>query len=123
MNKERQPPILENLEQYDRCTLECDGLTRVLSYLLTVDNVEHEVKFGKITDERTGNNFAPHFWIDLPDGRCIDYRARMWLGEHEHIPHGIFDPKDYEIKYSGTAHPFQDLETIAQLLLKLDCPD
>jgi hypothetical protein len=123
MTKEHNQEILETLEQYDKCKLECDGLSRVLSYILTVNNIEHEVCVGEIIDTTTGNEFAPHFWIDLPDGKRIDYRARMWLGKYEHIPHGIFDPSNYQVKYNGNPHLFTDLETIAPLLLKYDCPD
>ena len=123
MSQEHNQKVLESLEQYDKCRLECDGLTRVLSYLLTANDIEHEVKLGVIIDITTGNQFTPHFWIDLPDGRRIDYRARMWLGDHKHIPHGIFDPIQYPIKYSGNPKSFDNLDTIAPLLLALECPD
>ena len=96
-NNEQETQFLNSLEQYDTCRLECDGLTRVLSYLLTKANVEHRAMLGKITDQKTQQRFSPHFWLVLPDGRHIDYRARMWLGRHEHIPHGIFDPEDYPV--------------------------
>jgi hypothetical protein len=44
---------------------------------------------------------GPHFWIDLPDGRRVDYRIRRWLGDHEHIPHGVFDPVSWnKVEYA-----------------------
>ena len=78
---------------------------------------------GEITDQETQRDFRPHFWIALPDGRYIDYRARMWLGEAEHIPHGIFNPQDYSVAYTGEAMEFDNLEQIAPLLMQLECDD
>ena len=66
------------------------------------------------------------FWrklLALPDSRYIDYRARMWLGEAEHVPHGIFDPKDYPVSYTGEELQFENQERIAPLLLQLECAD
>jgi hypothetical protein len=123
MSKERNQEILGNLEQYDKCRLECDGLSRVLSYILAANNIEHQVYAGEIVDTTTGNQFAPHFWIDLSDGQRIDYRARMWLGDHEQIPHGIFDPTTYPVNYTGNPIEFENLDAIAPLLMKYDCPE
>ena len=123
INHEREEQILTGLDQYDGCRLECDGLTRVLSYILTTAGIEHCVMMGEIVDTKTGQRFSPHFWITLPDRRHIDYRARMWLGEAEHIPHGIFDPADYRVAYNGEAIQFDNLEQIAPLLMQLDCDD
>jgi hypothetical protein len=122
-NQEREQSILTSLDQYDTCRLECDGLTRVLAYILTKEAIEHIVMVGEITDHQTGQCFSPHFWIALPDRRNIDYRARMWLGQVEHVPHGIFDPEDYPVSYNGETIQFDDLELIAPLLLQLDCDD
>ena len=37
-----------------------------------------------------------HFWIELEDDEyIIDYRARMWMGDKEEIPHGIFKREAY----------------------------
>lgn len=75
------------LSKYDKCRqLECDGMTRVIHTVLSRSNYSHTVKLGTV---RLGNNsFFPHYWIELPDGSIVDYRARMWLGKH--APHGIF---------------------------------
>jgi hypothetical protein len=123
MDKEHRAEILENLVEFDKCRLECDGLSRVLSYILAANNIDHKVYVGEIIDTTTGNQFAPHFWIDLPDGQHIDYRARMWLGDYEQIPHGIFDPTEYPVKYTGKLVEFENLDMIAPLLIKLECPD
>jgi len=80
------------LLKYSNLKLECDGLTRVLSYVLTENGIPHEVA--------TGTLYGPegevvHWWIILPDGRYIDYRAQMWQGKSENIPNGIFNAVDY----------------------------
>ena len=120
---EYEPSILDSLDQYDTCRLECDGLTRVLSYILTKAAIDHTVLLGEIIDQRTQKAFSPHFWIALPDDRYIDYRARMWLGEAEHVPHGIFNPEDYLVTYDGHETNFENQEQIAPLLLQLECDD
>lgn len=115
--------ILKSLDQYDDgCNLECDGLTRVLSYVLTINHVEHEVEVGTIQDTVTAKGFKPHFWIDLPDGRRIDYRARMWLGENNRIPHGVFNPDEYsDVRYDGDVCVFENLNPTAVFLLTHLC--
>lgn len=79
--------LKSTLRKYDKCQLECDGLTRVLHTVLYRLNYPHTVMVGSITLEYI--RFSPHFWIELPDGRKVDYRARMWLGRK--APHGIFE--------------------------------
>jgi hypothetical protein len=115
--------VLGGLEKYSECALECDGLTRVLAYLLQQAHIEHVVKIGNVSDTQTGAKFAPHFWIDLPDGRRIDYRARMWLGDHEHIPHGVFEPDKYPVNYDGQPVIFENLEVVAPLLIATACSE
>lgn len=69
--------------------LECDGLTRVISTLMQRNKIEHQVHSGKLTVIGIGG-INLHWWIQLSDGSICDYRARMWLGDHEAVPHGIF---------------------------------
>lgn len=83
------------LDKYDKCPLECDGLTRVLHTVLTRNGYSHTVKLGCIT--LGSNASAPHFWIELPDGRFVDYRARMWVGYQ--ASHGIF--RQSQVSYEG----------------------
>lgn len=94
---------MSNLEPilalYDVCALECDGLTRVLHTVLARRREPHVVKVGAITNSLTGCGFAPHWWIELPDGQVVDYRARMWLGPT--APHGIFEPATTRVIYEG----------------------
>lgn len=77
---------------YDKLSLECDGMTRVLSYVLSEMEIGHVVCTGILTGQRGS---IPHFWIELENGHYIDLRAQMWQGKEDNIPHGIFNPKDY----------------------------
>ena len=85
----------------DNKALECDGFTRVASYLLTENNIEHTVMMGSLT---LGDVMEPHFWIVLFEtDHIIDYRARMWFGEHDEVPHGVFLPWQWhDAVYAGT---------------------
>ncbi len=90
------------LAPYDRCRLECDGLTRALSTILHRRGIAHTCLVGEIIDRTNATSLSPHFWIALEDGRAVDYRARMWLGDRPHIPHGIFYPADFPgVLYNG----------------------
>lgn len=78
----------------NRPGLECDGMTQVVTYVLKKNLIPHNVKCGVLMrdNERV---VAPHFWVELEDGRIIDFRATMWAGRHPHVPNGIFQPKEY----------------------------
>lgn len=84
--------ISKTILLYDRFQLECDGMTKVLSYTLTKLEIDHVVVTGYLSGPNGG---IPHFWIELEDGSYIDLRARMWQGDTDNIPHGVFDPADY----------------------------
>ena len=86
--------------EYDHLPLECDGMTRVLHYVLEKANIKHKVMYGTIWLGK--KMFEPHFWIELQDKRIVDYRARMWMGEK--AAHGVFKLKDHPLmKYKGRA--------------------
>lgn len=69
-------------------------MTRVVTYLLGRAKIDHLVFIGMLTFD--GKRVVhPHWWVDLPDGRRIDYRARMWAGDRPEVPHGLFLPKDF----------------------------
>lgn len=76
------------LDQYDIAHLECDGLTRVVHTILSHERVEHGVFGGNIHHVPTQRIMRPHLWVDVGMYR-IDYRARMWFGDSEDIPHGV----------------------------------
>lgn len=90
------------LEPLDACALECDGMSRCISILLNKLQIPHEVLCGRARARDQGVN--PHFWIELPHlGLQIDYRARMWLGQHEYVPHGVFATSELAtgVSYEG----------------------
>ena len=97
--------VLEKLGRYSCLGLECDGMTRIVTHLLTKAEVPHKVKCGVIFkgEERV---IPFHYWVVLPDQRIIDYKARMWLGNKPEVPHGIFSPKEFpEYRYVGRTTP------------------
>lgn len=79
--------------------LECDGLTRVLSYILSAEGIDHRTMMGCLqVQDREVLDF--HCWIEV-DHQILDFRARMWLGVAQDIPHGLFDVSDYAVTYQG----------------------
>jgi len=95
--------ILENLlAKYDKISLECDGLTRVISYILNENKINHKTMCGFVNfcmPNESPQVISPHYWITI-DERIIDYRLRMWLGNYNYVPHGIFI-KNKNIDYFG----------------------
>lgn len=87
------------LNGYDHLLVECDGFTRIATYLLAKHRVPHTVWLGKawVGD----HSIVPHFWITLPDGHAVDYRLRMWAGPK--APHGVFLVRDTNVVYDGKA--------------------
>jgi len=79
--------------KYTKLPLECDGLTKVISYILTKHNIKHIVCIGNLIID---NKSILHYWIELPNKDIIDYRARMWFGNNNTIPNGIFNPTKYK---------------------------
>lgn len=108
--------ISTELKKFDILNLECDGLTRVLSYRLTELRMKHKVMVGHF--EYSGNKAVPiHWWVKLADGRTVDYRAKMWAGDVKEVPHGVFMEADYPaMKYVGEPH---DIEVSRKMYLLL----
>lgn len=76
---------------YDGLALECDGMMNVVSAVLSRDGIAHRCVRGALTVVDVGR-IELHYWITLPSGQIFDIRARMWLGRHENVPHGLFLP-------------------------------
>lgn len=66
-----------------------------------------------------GQEIYPHFWIDLPSGERIDYRATMWLGANN-VPHGVFDPQEFpDVIYEGDMIELEPLpDVVFQILTR-----
>lgn len=91
------------LSELDDCPLECDGLTRVISLILSRAGIVHEVFAGKVQMEGSSRIVQPHLWIILSDNTMIDFRIRMWMGDQVEVPHGHFDPVSFQhMNYQGS---------------------
>lgn len=102
----------DRLNEFDKLPLECDGLTKVISYYLTSENIKHWVHTGELSGV---NGTLYHQWIELSNGRYIDYRARMWQGET--APHGIFKPTSLlNVKYTST---YREVVTISKMIFEI----
>lgn len=88
------------LRQFDRLPLECDGLSRVISTLLHREGIDHQLMAGSLTIVGVGR-IGLHWWIELPEGAVVDFRARMWLGDDEAVPHGLFE-RTSAMTYDGS---------------------
>lgn len=73
--------------------LECDGTTRCLASLMIRHNQAFSVVGGQVDVDGVGY-IAPHWWLELPDGRIFDVKARLWLDGDERAPHGVFAPSE-----------------------------
>lgn len=94
---------LSNLLSYlDPAPLECDGLSRLAASDLIEAGERPQLMVGSL--RHAGRTIKPHMWVEI-EGLCVDYRARMWLGENEDVPHGVFHPADYPVQYEGEEMP------------------
>src|ERR1035437_4816322 len=84
--------------------LNCDNATRVISYLLTINNIQHKVMLGCAS---MGDISLPvYFWIEIGTMK-IDMKAKMWFG-NEAIE-GFF--KDSKVQYFGHQVPLKVTNT------------
>lgn len=83
--------IEELLLPYINLPLECDGMCKVLSYVLYKNNITHEKCYGEIKNIKT-NKSIYHEWI-LWDDHIIDYKAKLWF-KGSGVPNGIFKFKE-----------------------------
>lgn len=113
-------PLSPVLDQLDRLPLECDGMTCLISALLSRADIAHTVGVGGIYHVPSGRNMAPLLWIDLADGYRVDYRVRMWFRNLDGIPHGIFRPADWpHVRHEGQQTPAFDADDQNAAILAL----
>jgi hypothetical protein len=115
-----QPPsvpkdLWAEIVRMDSQPLECDGLTRVLVYLLSKEGVEHRAMQGTVWHNEKQEGIPMHYWIEL-DGGILDFRARMWLGNTPDVPHGFFNPADTPCEYDGDSVDLQCNEMLFHIL-------
>ncbi|KAB8333602.1 hypothetical protein SD80_012455 [Scytonema tolypothrichoides VB-61278] len=116
----QQEIIRRLLDRYDYTQTECDGMTRICHSLLSKHRIDHQPMLGAVSLHN--QKVYPHFWIDLPSGERIDYRAKMWLGDN--APHGVFNSKDFpDVMYQGNPIELEVLSpTLFKILtLKIEC--
>lgn len=96
--------IEQLLKPYLNSPIECDGFTRIAYSVLANNSIYTQGYAGHIMYVPKKLNIF-HFWLELPDGRLIDYRAKMWfsnLVKETEIPHGVFEKSSYpNFNYSG----------------------
>lgn len=74
--------------------LECDGMTNVLSMILFDCDIPHKIVTGAVASPGTFETISWHKWIELQDGRVVDFKLGLWL-EAPDLPFGVFNPSDY----------------------------
>src|SRR3989344_381923 len=94
------------LDPLDSASVECDGMTRLISMLLERERIPHLVMQGRLRmraqDQPDGTTPAIcHWWITLGSDVVVDYRARMWMGPA--APHGVFRLPEYPVGYLDAA--------------------
>lgn len=97
----------------DDCQLECNGISWALSHKLTEAGIEHECMAGYVLRAGTREIISPHFWIELPGDWVLDLRLRMWLGDTDDVPHGLFHKNEawwLDIYYEGQPEDKRGLE-------------
>ena len=121
--RSHDPDLAIWLAMLDPLPLECDGMTRCISTVLSHMGRPHTVHFGELAIDGVGS-IPLHFWIELSCGLIIDLRARMWLGEGGSVPgsvpHGVFEPKPHMHYLShGIQADFTVSQTIFEILTGL----
>lgn len=110
--------IEQLLQRYVSAPVECDGFTRIAYSVLKNNNISCHGYGGQLTYTPKGETM-PHLWLELPDGKIIDYRARMWFPYGEEIPHGIFHKSNYpNVVYDGS---LIYLEVLSDRLIEFLC--
>lgn len=107
-----QPKLKPGSDHIELCLLcledspvECDGMSYLISAALRLAGWEHSLWSGYLEDTHTGFTVIPHVWIEIEcrHGRSIiDFRLRMWLGDKDYIPHGVFKQNEHSrFRYHG----------------------
>ncbi len=102
--------IIECVDAYKK-GLECDGMTRVLHYLLLKEGIEHKTMQGVATFKE---HSVFHQWIVI-DGFILDLKTKMWFGAE--ADEGLL--KSSNVYYDGEYRPLHVTELIYKLLMNL----
>lgn len=100
------------LLQLEEANTDSNCMTSVISNALSEQGIFHQCRIGYAEDRMTQMTTAPHCWIELEQGWCIDLRLRQWLGDEDDLPHGVFQQSNYpRVRYQGTAWMISSLDT------------
>lgn len=103
-------------ECYDYQWLECDGMTRVVDYLLATAGIEHRCFIGRVENTDTAEAMSPHFWVEM-EAITVDFALRRWFGNRPDIPHGVFRRADYpNLHYEGEEIELEVSKEIYEIL-------
>lgn len=111
-----------DLMDLDDCQIECNGMSWAISYLLGRAGIKHECMLGYVMSEHTNEAVTPHYWITLPGGWLIDFRLRLWLGDTDDVPHGVFHSSEAAwlgMRYEGSALPRTGMEFTREFAMDL----
>lgn len=89
------------LSPLDDAPVDCDGVTYAVSFVLTEAGIPHHCYKGYVTHPETGDVIVPHLWVELDGDIVVDFRLRMWLGDRDSIPHGVFSRTTQDIEFHG----------------------
>ncbi|MGL5923738.1 hypothetical protein [Chroococcidiopsis sp.] len=108
---------------FDNTPTECDGCTYLIASELYSSEVLFQLFTGTCTWRMGGRAkqvIYPHFWIETEEVR-IDYRLRVWLGEDECIPHGVFLKEAYpDFEWIGESFPTPEFSEEVIAVLQTD---
>jgi hypothetical protein len=108
------------LDPLDSADVECDGMARLVCTVLSREQIEHSSFVGQL--QLDGQMVRPHFWVEVGPV-LIDYRARMWLGERDDVPHGVCLKSEIAAVCDGELYPINPLPAHVFQLLALPRPE
>lgn len=116
-----QPARLDALVRHlENAPVECDGMARLVATVLSQHKIPYTGMVGRITPK--GCDYSiPHFWVQVED-LVIDYRAQMWLGMADGIPHGVVKASDYPDLYKGEPFQLNPLPKVLFDIMKMPFP-
>lgn len=115
-----QSSLAKLLDHLDASPVECDGMARLVVTCLDAAGIPYRAMCGKITSGL--QRVEPHLWVEVGPYR-IDYRARMWLGDDNVIPHGVFLANQAgDVSYQGVEIEINPLSPLLFDILQMQIP-
>lgn len=92
--------ISQEFARLDSDDIHCDVYAFAVSWNLDRAGLPHKLMQG--TCYCQGSMIAPHVWIEFEDGYVLDFRLRYWTVDQDSVPHGVFIPDHWSVRYLGT---------------------